>query len=188
MKTKLITEKTITKAHNAAQEIMDKSLNDVMQEIREILMKCDTTTSDDVMAQSTQEKLENPIYTKKLVFNVSHEAENAHPITLGTLNNVECISMSCDSKDFGSCLSSDIRINTKNKYNEWANAYATSFSTDFLRFLLCLMKEVIKDPKDKRKELYDRFCMFADDFDSSGFIKDSEKFEDALDLLEEATT
>ena len=187
MKTKVITKKIVDKARKEVDNLSNMSRAELLQDIREILMKCKTTESDDVLAQTTQEKLENPIYTKKFVFNISHDTEVKHPEILELLHNIECVSLSCDSEDFSTCLNSDIRINTKNKYNEWANAYAHSFSDYFLRLLLCLMKEATNDV-DMRKELYERFLIFTEDFDSAAFIKDQDKFEQALDLLDEATT
>ena len=187
MKTKVITKKIVDKARKEVDNLSNMSRAELLQDIREILMKCKTTESDDVLAQTTQEKLENPIYTKKLVLTISRETERQYPEITELLHNIECVSMSCDSEDFSTCLNSDIRINTKNKYNEWANSYAHSFSDYFLRLLLCLMREVTDD-SDRRKELYERFLIFAEDFDSAAFIKDQDKFEDAMDLLDEATT
>lgn len=187
METKIITEKTVEKARKEVAGLAGMTRVEILQSIRDILMECKTSKSDDVLAQTTLEKFENPIYTKKFVFNISHDTEVKHPEILELLHNIECVSLSCDSEDFSTCLNSDIRVNTKNVYNGWANAYAHSFSDYFLRLLLCLMKEVTNDV-DMRKELYERFLIFTEDFDSAAFIKDQDKFEQALDLLDEATT
>ena len=190
MKTKVITEKIVEKAHAEATKIAYKERGEVLRDIRKILMECETTTTDDVIAETTREKLENPIYTKKLVFNVSREDVIKSPYTMVQIQNIKSVSMSCDSEDFSTCLNSDVRLNVKNEYNEWANTYLTTLSSYFLRFLLCLMREATAKGSEKKK-LYKRFSVFADlasKSDVEAFIKDPDKFEEALDLLDDATS
>ena len=189
MNTKLITKKIVEKACKDAEKLSDMTRTDILHEIKHVLMTCEASKTSDVMAQTTQEKLENPIYTKIFKFPIAHETEMKHPEILELLHNIECVSVSCDSEDFSTCLVNDIRINTKNKYNEWANSYASSFSEYYLRLLLCLMRELggRADEASVQKDLYSRFLNFTEDFDSPAFIKDVDKFEEALDLLEEAT-
>lgn len=144
MKNITITPDVICKAKETLPSLYKKSRAEVLSGLKDILLKCPTSQSEDVMASSTREKLTSKMFTKKLHFVVDKKDETQHSNVMSVLNDIEFVSLTCDSEDFSNCMSSDIRINVKNKYNEWANTYVSSLSSSYLKFLYCLILEAWK--------------------------------------------
>lgn len=141
MKNITITPDVICKAKAKVSGIDKMSRTEVLDNLKDILLKCPTSQSEDVMASSTREKLVHKMFTKKLHFVVDKKDETEHSDVMNVLNDIEFVSLTCDSEDFTNCIRRDIRINVRNKYNEWANTFVSAMSTPYLKFLYCLILE-----------------------------------------------
>lgn len=116
---------------------------ETLREIRKLLLECPTSETEDVQDMYREDQVSSKIYTKKLYIGADKDEEVAHPEDMKIVKDFEFVSLSCSDPEFKTCLVSDIRINNKNAYNEWVNVFASSMDMHVLRFLLCLMKEIM---------------------------------------------
>jgi len=107
-----------------------------------------TSEKADVMAETTREKLENPIYTKKLKFDIErfNDVSTGFSGMLNSLLDIEYISVSSDKEDFSNASTNDIRINCRDRYNNWVNVFADNYSYRYLEVLCILMMRLTEEP------------------------------------------
>jgi hypothetical protein len=116
---------------------------EILREIKNVLLDCQTTETDDIQDMFKEDQVNSKIYTKKLYIGADKRDLQENPEDMCLVKDIEYVSLSCSDPDFKSCLVGDIRVNSKNAYNEWVNVFASTFDLYTLRFLLYLMKEVM---------------------------------------------
>jgi hypothetical protein len=139
---------TIEDLERACDNISIESDKDkVLDMMLSVLKSLPTTTEKaDVMAETTREKLENPIYTKKLKFDIEQYNGPTSRFSgmLCSFLDIEYISVSSDKEDFSNASTNDIRINCRDRYNNWVNVFADNYSCRYLSILCYLMSELVK--------------------------------------------
>jgi len=184
---KEVTKELVKRAKAEAVIRSSMSKYEVLKGMKEILLKCDTTTSEDVQDMYKEDQVSSKIYTKKLFVGADKSEEQKYPETMKDIRDFEYVSLSCDDPEFKTALVGDIRVNCKNPYNEWVNVFASSLDTHVLRFLYCLMMEIMDIKEVPEESLLESIIEEFNDLKvTKERIKDPEGFVEGLRILKKA--
>lgn len=130
------------------------------------LMDAPTSSSTDVLANYTTERINKPVYTKKI--KVGEETSNGVTI--------EYASISSYDKDFKDASYNDIRLAFLNTQDQWCNIYATELTQVELAKIYEKIKEVLSAKDhfilsakiEKCIEIVDDCSEMIEEFEKSG--------------------